>query len=158
MMDLGILTEQTAEPRVLSRVPERLRDVASRLLYHWWDPRTMVEGMEELVRKLKEAGFGIYLLSNASVAQPLYWEQLPVSRYFDGTLISADVKVVKPMFEIYQLFTERFGLQPDECLFIDDQPMNVAAAIASGWEGIVFHGDVTELSQKLRDAEVTWEA
>ena len=110
--------------------------------------------MEDTVKALKEAGYGIYLLSNASEAHHQYWPLVPVSRYFDGKLISCDVKVVKPCHRIYELFTEKFSLKPEECIFIDDANANVAAAIACGWQGIVFHVDAEELKQKLRKAGV----
>jgi putative hydrolase of the HAD superfamily len=48
------------------------------------------------------------------------------------------------------LFTERFSLCPEECLFVDDTPANVAGAIACGWQGIVFHGDASELEEKMK--------
>ena len=149
-MDAGTLTEQTAEPLILPRIPERLREAVRTLLYTWAYPRDMIPGMEELVRRLKSAGYGIYLLSNASVAQHEYWPKFPVSRLFDGKLISCDVKVVKPCHRIYRLFTEKFMLKPEECVFIDDAPANVAGAVACGWQGIVFHGSADELAQKLR--------
>ena len=149
MMDLGRLTEDEVEPRVCARVPDRLQAHVSHLLKHWSDERRMIDGMEDLVRDLKAAGYGIYLLSNASVDQPNYWKRLPVSQYFDGTLVSAFVKRVKPMDEIYQIFIQRFGLLPEECVFIDDVPMNVAGAILNGWDGIVFYGDPRELREKL---------
>ena len=153
-MDAGTLTETTAEPLILQRFPERLHEKVRHLLYNWAYPRELVPGMEETVKQLKEAGYGIYLLSNASVAQHDYWPRFPVSRYFDGKLISCDVRRVKPMYEIYRAFTERFGLKPEECLFIDDAPCNVAAAIACGWQGIVFHGDAEALEEKLRRAGI----
>ena len=53
------------------------------------------------------------------------------------------------MREIYEAFTDKFGLRPEECLFIDDATNNVAGAIACGWQGIVFHGDSSELERKL---------
>ncbi len=149
LMDMGQMTEEDVEPRVLARVPERLRSHVSHLLKHWSDDRRMIKGMEDLVHQLKEAGYGIYLLSNASVDQPNYWKRLPVSQYFDGTLVSAFVKRVKPMDEIYHLFIDRFHLIPEECIFIDDFPMNVAGAIMNGWNGIVFYGDAEELRGKL---------
>ncbi len=153
-MDLGVLTEDTAEPSILKRIPERLRPAVSRLLRSWAFPREQIPGMEELVRRLKEAGYGIYLLSNASVMQHEYWPQLPVSRYFDGKLISCDVKAVKPMPEIYRLFTDRFSLKPEECIFLDDAIQNVAGAVSCGWQGIVFHGEAEEAERKLREAGV----
>ena len=154
-MDSGILTEKTAEPMILKHFPENMHAVVSHLLYSWAIPRAEINGMEELVRGLKQAGYSIYLLSNASVSQHRYWPLVPVSRYFDGEMISCDVKVVKPMWEIYHLFTERFELDPEECLFIDDAPNNVAAAIACGWQGIVFHGDAAELRTRLRDMNIS---
>lgn len=149
-MDMGILTEETAEPLIMNRIPERLQPVVRELLYNWAIPRAEIEGMRELVTELKEAGYSVFLLSNASAAQHRYWPLVPVSAYFDGKMISCDVKVVKPMWEIYNLFTDRFMLNPEECLFIDDAPANVAAAIACGWQGIVFHGDADELRRKMR--------
>ncbi|MBR2824235.1 MAG: HAD family phosphatase [Clostridia bacterium] len=149
-MDMGILKEETAEPLILERIPERLRDRARDMLYHWWEPRQMLPGMERLVKRLKKAGYGIYLLSNASVHQPEYWESVPVSQLFDGTMISAIVKVIKPCPAIYRLFTEEFGLKEEECVFIDDSPVNVAGAVACGWKGIVFHGDPVETEEKLK--------
>lgn len=148
-MDEGTLTEETAEPTILNRIPERLKETVRELLYNWAFPREQIPGMEDLVRRLKETGYRIWLLSNASAMQPKYWQKVPVSRYFDGTLISCDVKTVKPSREIYKLFTEKFSLKPEECLFIDDAPANVAGAIACGWQGIVFHGDADELERKM---------
>ena len=153
-MDAGTLTEQTAEPLILERFPDRLKENVRNLLYNWAYPRETVPGMEDTVKALKEAGYSIYLLSNASEAQHQYWPRVPVSEYFDGKLISCDVKVVKPCHRIYELFTEKFGLKPEECIFIDDATANVAAAVACGWQGIVFHGDADELKLKLRKAGV----
>ena len=149
-MDAGSLNEETAEPLILPRFPERLRDTVRTLLYSWAYPREMVPGMAELISRLKSAGYGIYLLSNASVAQHDYWPRFPVSKLFVGKLISCDVKVIKPCHRIYELFTEKFALKPAECVFIDDSAANVAGAIACGWQGIVFHGSAEELEAKLR--------
>ena len=149
-MDRGILDEKTAEPFVLERFPERLHPVVRNLLYRWAIPGDETDGMPELVKDLKDAGYALYLLSNASTAQHRYWPLYPVSRYFDGKLISCDVKVIKPMREIYQIFTDRFLLDPEECLFVDDSAANVAAAITCGWSGIVFHQDADQLRFKMR--------
>ncbi len=149
-MDRGILEEKTAEPFILERFPERLHPAVSNLLHRWAIPGDEFTGMRELVADLKNAGYGLFLLSNASTAQHRYWPFFPVSRFIDGKLISCDIKVVKPMREIYQIFTDRFLLDPEECLFIDDSAANVAAAITCGWSGIVFHQDTSQLRTKMR--------
>ena len=155
-MDEGVLQEETAEPTILSRFPDRLKAKVRELLYSWAYPITPVPDMEELARRLKTAGYGIFLLSNASMAQHHYWPDVPASKLFDGLLISCDVRTVKPCHRIYELFTGQFSLKPEECVFIDDAPANVAAAIACGWQGIVFHGEEKVLEKKLRDMGVSF--
>ena len=150
MMDMGLETEDTFEPKLLKRLPEHLRAPASHLLRNWAFPRQTVPGMDDLVRRLKAAGYHLYLLSNASVRQPDYWTQMPIHTCFDGTLVSAFVKTIKPCPAIYRLFIEEFHLKEEECLFIDDAPVNVAAAMACGWQGIVFYGSAEELTARMR--------
>lgn len=150
MMDRGDLTEDTAEPRILARIPEALKERTRTLLHQWAVDRDTIPGMYELTEELKRKGYQVYLLSNASTAQPDYWRQYPVSHLMDGTMISALERCVKPSDEIYRRFTERFGLRAEECVFIDDTPANVAAAIANGWAGIVFYGDAEECRENLR--------
>ena len=148
-MDAGVLTEETAEPLILSRFPDRLKNTVCNLLYNWSRPGDTIPGMESLIRRLKDAGYSVYLLSNASKGQHIYWPKVPVSRLFDGKLVSCDIGFVKPMREIYETFTQKFSLKPEECVFIDDSASNAAWADACGWHGIVFHGDADELERKL---------
>lgn len=153
-MDLGVLTEDTAEPLVLERFPERLQGKVSRLLKNWWESRTCIPGMEALLYTLREAGYRLYLLSNASVLHHSYWPEFPMSRLFEGKLVSCDYGIIKPDPRIYSLFTQKYALEPEECMFIDDLPANVAAAIQCGWSGIVFPGNAEELAVKMRNAGI----
>lgn len=153
-MDRGSMTEDQAVESICARVPRRLHGAVEALVKHWDEPLLPVEGMEELIRELKESGYGIYLLSNASFRQHEYWPRIGASRYFDATLISADEGLVKPQPEIYRLALERFGLRPEECFFIDDLPANVEGASVCGISGAVFHGSAAELRRDLRAAGV----
>ena len=153
-MDAGILREETAEPIMCARLPERLHEAVHQLVSCWDQPILQMEGMYDLIRELKEAGYGIYLLSNASVRQHDYWPRVPGSEFFDGTLISADEKVMKPQPEIYRLCMQRFGLQPEECFFIDDVRANIDGAAACKIAGTVFCGDVARLRDSLRQAGI----
>ena len=120
-----------------------------------WDrPILEIDGMYDLVAELKSMGYGIYLLSNASVRQHDYWPRIPASRFFDGKLISADHHVIKPQPEIYRLCLEKFGLQAEECFFIDDAPANVEGALCCGIPGVVFHGDAKLLRSQFRAAGI----
>ncbi len=154
MMDRGVLTDDQAADILCPRVPEHLRNVARKLIALWDRPIIEVEGICPLIEELKDLGYGIYLLSNASCRQPDYWQRVPAAKLFDGTLISYSVKLVKPMPEIYEKFFETFGLKREECFFIDDSPANVEAALYIGMPATVFHNDVPRLRQELRRAGV----
>ncbi len=154
MMDRGTLTDEQAADILCPRVPEHLRDIARKLITFWDRPILEVDGIEPLIEELKGKGYGIYLLSNASCRQPNYWQRVPASRFFDGTLISYSVKLVKPMPEIYEKFFETFSLKREECFFIDDSPANIEASLYVGMPGAVFHNDIRRLRRELRAAGV----
>ena len=153
-MDRGSLVEAQAVAIICRRLPERLHDAAEKLVSHWDEPLIPVPGMYELIRELKSAGYGIYLLSNASLRQHEYWPRIEASQFFDGTLISADEGLMKPQPEIYRLILERFGLKAEESFFIDDLPSNIEGAFYCNMPGAVFYNDVAKLRQDLRNAGV----
>lgn len=153
-MDRGSMTEAEAAESMCRHVPEQLHEKVHELVDRWDRPILPIEGMAQLVRELKEAGYGIYLLSNASYRQHEYWPRVPGNEYFDGTLISADVKLVKPEAEVYRLLYKTFSLVPEECVFIDDSTQNIEGAERTGMAGIVFHGDAQELRERLAELGV----
>ena len=106
--------------------------------------------MADVARDLKAAGYDLYLLSNAASRQHTYWHDIPGSEYFSGTFISADYHLLKPEDAIYQAFFKKFGLKPEECLFIDDSAANVQGAESTGMTGYCFaDGDVARLRAYL---------
>ena len=153
-MDRGTLCEEEAFRKIAPRLPQRLHETAMKLICMWDRPILEVDGMYELAEELKALGYGIYLLSNASIRQHEYWPRIPASKFFDGKLISADVHKIKPQPEIYRLCLEKFGLQAEECFFIDDAPANIEGALCCGIAGAVFHGDAKLLRSQLRTAGI----
>ena len=147
MLDRGVIDEEIAEQRILPRLPERLHDAARGLIEKWDDPIVPVEGMLELLQALKAKGYRLYLLSNAATRQPIYWARAEASKLMDGALISAEVKLLKPDPQIYRTFLRKFALRPEECVFIDDTPINVEGALYENMAGIVFNMDVAALAQ-----------
>lgn len=153
-MDRGTLAEPEAEVRMCGRLPKHLHSAVHALVSLWDEPMLPIAGMAELVAELKSAGYGIYLLSNASIRQHEYWPKIPGWQFFDGKVISADEKVMKPHPDYYRIALERFHLTAEECFFIDDVPANIEGALYCGIPGAVFHNDVTLLRRELRAAGV----
>ena len=52
--------------------------------------------------------------------------------------MSGRAPLIKPDPEIYKLLLSRYSLQPADCIFIDDNPANVAAAQTLGIHAITF--------------------
>ena len=154
-LDRGTISEEDATASVCTRLPEKLHPMAERIIFDWWQrPLVPMEGMEALIQEIKENGYKIYLLSNASIRLREYFHRIPGSQYFDGQLVSAEEKLLKPQHEIYETLFERFDLVPEECFFIDDSPYNIEGAYLCGMAGAVFHGDVEELRQNLKKAGI----
>jgi len=92
-----------------------------------------------IMRELKSAGYRIFALSNWSA------ETFPHTRLrygfleeFEGIEISGEVGVGKPNPAIFRHFLDRFGLQPEATVFIDDWDRNIAAATEVGFVAIQF--------------------
>ena len=153
-LDHGTIGQAEAAEAMRGRLPARLHDAVERLI-EWWKLEVRpVEGMAELAAELKELGYGIYLLSNATVRHPEYFDRLPSARYFDGRFVSAFYKMLKPQYEIYEAMLKEFGLKAEECFFVDDSVANVEGAYCAGIAGMVFYGDVERLREVLSQAGV----
>lgn len=136
--DMGVPFAQVVEEKIAEH-PEWEKEI--RMYWGEWDKMlgTAVEGMEEWVRELKAAGYGVYGLTNwSSETFPIAKERYPVFGLLDGIVISGVEKIVKPDLRLYQILLDRYGLNANECVFIDDRAENVDAAKTLGIEGIVF--------------------
>ena len=105
----------------------------------------------ELLRKLKEKGFMIYVLSNYSEELfLLHIEGLPFWKFVDGGVISYQIHQVKPDPPIYQYLMDKYRLKAEECLFFDDKPENTESAKRMGMQVVT----VAEGSEELLEKEL----
>lgn len=91
------------------------------------------------VKELKSKGYGVYYLSNYSRrAEAQCSDALEFIACTDGGILSYKEKLVKPDPAIYRLLLERYGLEAEESVFLDDTPENIEAARRIGMYGIWF--------------------
>jgi len=113
------------------------------------------EPMLDLMRELRDGGFRMAILTNnVREWEELWRAKLPVDEIFELVIDSAWVGMRKPDPDIYRLTIDRLGdeLQPHECLFVDDNELNVEAARELGLRAVRFVSNdqaITEIRTTL---------
>ncbi len=103
----------------------------------------------DVLRKHKAAGKTLILLSNTDVRRfGFIRETYPEMLIFDDYVLSFELGMVKPEPAIYLEAARRAGCRPEECVFIDDMPENVQAAMKLGMAGVVYRPE-TDLAAEL---------
>ena len=123
----------------MSRTAPELEPYVRRIMEGWIDLPAMEEGVNAL-KTCKSHGVKLYALTNyadkefahACVTHDFF-------QLFDGFIVSGREHLVKPGLEIYARLIREFDLDPARTLFIDDSPMNIEAALESGWQGICYN-------------------
>lgn len=130
-------------------VPELAPLIAERLGFELGEVQAVIDAVPgelaaqketvELLHRLHDQGHKLYFLSNMPEPYAVHLESTHAffSRFTDG-VFSSRVKLIKPEPEIFQLATERFGIEPSQTVFIDDVAKNVEIARAHGWHAIQF--------------------
>lgn len=90
------------------------------------------------------------MLSNASSNINDLYKGTDLNQYFDQLILSYQVGIIKPDRRIFQLTADRLGVVPNECVFADDNPTNVAAAVACGMKGVVYTDFDTYIAELRR--------
>lgn len=155
MLDRGVITECQAIERLVNQHPS-LKEAIELVFSRWMEILVPIPSTVEVLKKLKQKGYPLYVISNfheeafAKVFAANAWFQL-----FDGLIISSEIKVLKPEPAIYQALLDRFSLQPQECVFIDDLLVNVEGARQMGLKGIHYQ-NAAQFATKL-GAMLGWE-
>ena len=107
------------------------------------DAYCWVPGMEALVGGLHAAGHELHLFSNYPCWHTIVEEKTALSRYLSWTAVSCmpHIRARKPAPAAYAAAAAAVGVKAPETaqlVLIDDRQQNVAAAVACGWDGIVF--------------------
>lgn len=99
-----------------------------------------IEKTVDLLRQLKKKKhLKVYALTNWSAETfPIAYHQYDFLQWFEDIIVSGREHVRKPFPEIFQLLCDRFQINPEESLFIDDNLRNVKAAAHFGFQTIHF--------------------
>ena len=135
--DYGLLSTHQKMSQMLM---ELLGVSAKEIESYFWGISFRDEAVINWVKGLKSIGeYKIGLLSNVG-AQTFqkFFDLKEQAELFDQVVLSYDVGVAKPDVVIFEIAAQKLGVKPNECVMIDDTPLNIEAAINAGMQGIQF--------------------
>ncbi|MEV5612347.1 HAD family phosphatase [Streptomyces sp. NPDC052225] len=117
----------------------------------WFDGRETNHAWVATLRKARESGAFVGLLSNMVPTWDAHWRRMvDPAELFDDVLLSFEVGHRKPSPGMFALAAERAGARPADCVLIDDLAHNCAGAEAAGWQAIHFT-DTTAAADRLAE-------
>lgn len=148
--DRGVMGEEEIlqgfidnDPGIEAQIREAVRDIGAMVSRNDY----AIPWIQELQAK----GYRCLYLSNFSErGHKECAAALDFIPYMDGGILSYQEKIIKPMPEIYQLLIDRYGLTPEECVFMDDTPCNLEAAQKFGIHTIHFKNKAQAVEELRR--------
>lgn len=145
--DYGWLTNKEfveALSLIIGKSPDEIREYINKM--HVRD-----ESVVNYVKELRAANYKVSMLSNVgeTTMEKLFTAD-ELTEIFNDVLLSYKIHIAKPDPEIFVMAAERLGLQPTECVMIDDSQQNIDGAIAAGMKAVRYD----DLHQLKRDLSV----
>jgi len=113
------------------------------------------QGTVDLLTQIhEEKKYRLYALTNWS--GELFHhalERFPFLQFFEGILVSGDEGLKKPDLKIYNLILDRYNINPETAVFIDDNFKNIEAARKVKLQTIHFQSE-TQLKKDLESLDV----
>src|SRR3989344_2683488 len=99
---------------------------------------TLFDGMRELLVALKQKGLKLGLLSNTTIFESVFLENLGIKDLFDAIVFSWHKGNLKPSHDAFKHILGELGVSEGEVLFVDDGKKNIESARALGIQTILF--------------------
>lgn len=149
-LDAGTVNYDQVAEETIAILPSHLKATTRNFYDNWFQYVNPISDTWDFIHELKDTGYSIYLLSNAStrfaeVAKKYY----SILNEFNGIVFSAPLKLAKPDPAIYRYLFDTYQLKPEECFFLDDLAENIAAGKALGMNGLVFTGNIQAVKKAI---------
>ncbi len=128
--DMALELETEEDRHLMASYPERFALTVQEKISGSWD----------ILHRLKAARHPVHAITNWSAETwPIGVSTHPeLGEVFGTTIVSGQVRRLKPEPEIFAHLCEDAGVAAADCVFIDDSPGNVAGAQAFGMDAIHF--------------------
>lgn len=143
--DYGLITQEELVVQVAELGGLNVNEVRQNVIGHLIRNQVLLDFAKKL-RKTYKVG----LLTNISSGNLYkYFAQAELPTYFDDVVVSSEVGMIKPRPGIYELAAKNLDIDIDECVLIDDSPLNCNGAIEAGMQAIVYQST----QQTIKDLE-----
>lgn len=147
-LDRGTLTYEEAKKIFKQRIPEGKEEIDKYFDTDIYNMLSEIRENTKLISKLKEK-YNLYILSNFHKdAFEGINKKYDFFKYFDGGVVSCYYQLLKPEKEIYEILINKYNLNPNETLFIDDTKVNVDKASELGIN-VIYLEDSEKLKEKM---------
>jgi putative hydrolase of the HAD superfamily len=101
-------------------------------------------GAAATLRRLRERGYRLGLLTNCTSEVPRLWRDSPLCPLMDAAVFSCAEGLRKPEPAVYELAASRLGAGTDDCVFVGDgADSELDGAAAAGMHAILLRADDT---------------
>lgn len=125
MIDTGFITKEDAIKIVQDRTNHEKDDLIENFWNTYTDYAVVDDRILNLISKLKDNNYNIYLLSNINLYTHEKINESKLLDLVDGYAFSYKEHMVKPYIGIYNKLISRYLLIPEETLFVDDNQKNI---------------------------------
>lgn len=134
-------TLEEVEEMVIERVMELIEQVGGE-----------INGIEPFIKKLKSNGFKIGLATNSPYKIiPVVLKKAGISQYFDIIFSAEFVELGKPDPAIYLMTSKELGIDPENCIVIEDSYSGMLAAKKAGMKVVAFTNGNQDVNLSLAD-------
>lgn len=122
LMDLGNITNDEAIEVINKRNEFKYQKLTDNFLHEWYKEQEINRDIVEIAKKLKRNGYKLFVLSNMANLTYEYFKKDEFFSLCTGIIISAHEHLIKPDEKVFRLLLDKYKLNAEECLFIDDDP------------------------------------
>lgn len=140
--NLGNWTHKKTLLYVVGKLAPEKKELAEQVIDNFLNDCTTNHELLSYIRKLKERGYVVALLSNYNSSLRDHIAENGVAEIFGGNVfISTEIGYQKPNPKIFEHTFNRLAVSPEEVIFIDDSPMSLSTAESVGYHPIRFTGN-----------------
>ena len=134
LINTGFLTIEEVIQLINDRTNNIHKELVENFLLNYIKYKKWNDNILEIVQNLKNNGYKLYVLSNISEYVFKNFRST-LEPLFDGLVLSYEIHKIKPYNAIYKYIIDKYNLNPDETLFIDDTKVNMESANKLGIKG-----------------------